>query len=509
MQTNLVYGADRDPMCFKIDRLEVQGAYNLSDLRILKLKRKYENRCLKVDDLKDLIRVVTNLYIESGYITTRAFLPEQNLNEGRLIIKVHEGQIEDIEFGSKNKQTEGKTFTSLPIKKDQILNLKDLEQSVDILNNHGHRKANIFLKPGDTPGSSIVVIDNIASKKWHINTGIDNAGSKNKGRNQIFANFGFDSLFGLHESYNFGYRVSAADHEQNFMRSYSFGLSIPYGYNTLSVAYNDSLYRTFIETPRNKYSNKGGSKVIKYSLDRVIHRNNVGKTNFVCGVGVDNYSNYFADNKIEMSTYRIHKFDLGLKHQRRLEASSIGLGLQYTYGENQNYKINLSHLARPGKIFRKINYNLSWNKPLQVVVANRNVIYQFAMLGQYSPDMLVISEKSSLGGPSSVRGFKDYIENADNTIAMRNEIIAGLPFVETKIANKIFGDVDMFAAFDYGKFTNREERNDRSSYMSGIAAGVRKASGYINFDFSLARPLKAPVKIRDKMVMYLSLSLNI
>lgn len=509
VQINFICGAEQNSQCFKIDQLEVQGAYNLSDLKILKLKRKYENRCLGVDDLQDLIRVVTNLYIESGYITTRAYLPEQNLNEGRLIIKVYEGLIEDVEFTSDKQQTKKGEIKNLPIKKGKVLNLKDLEQAIDTLNNHSSSKSNISLKPGTNIGSTIVVIDSSTPKKWHVNTGVDNAGTKNKGRNQVFTNLGFDNLFGLHENYNLGYRVSASDHERNFMRSYNVGFSIPYGYNNFSVVYNDALYRTFIETPKNKYSNKGGSKIVKFGLDRVIHRNSLSKTNFTGGVGVDNYSNYFAENKVEMSTYRIHKFDLGIKHQRRLEASSIGFGLQYIYGENQNYNPNLSRMTKPGKIFRKINYNLSWNKPLPLVVANRDVIYQFAMFGQYSPDMLVISEKSSLGGMSSVRGFKDYIENADNTIAMRSEIIAGLPFVKTKAAHKIFGDVNMFAAFDYGKFTNREERGKRSGYMSGIAAGVKKARGYVNFDFTIARPLKSPVKIRDKMVMYLSLSLSI
>lgn len=34
-----VYASARNPKCYKIDYLEMQGAYSLSDLKIIKLKK--------------------------------------------------------------------------------------------------------------------------------------------------------------------------------------------------------------------------------------------------------------------------------------------------------------------------------------------------------------------------------------------------------------------------------------------------------------------------------------
>ena len=137
-----------------------------------------------------------------------------------MVVKVHEGIVESIESSA------GEAISkNLSIQENQILNLRDVEQTVDILNKSS-RGAKISLKPGKSNGSTIIVVDNKPIKKWHISTGVDNAGSKNKGRNQSFTNFKFNNLLGIHESYDFGYRVGLGSHKESFMRSYSSNISI-------------------------------------------------------------------------------------------------------------------------------------------------------------------------------------------------------------------------------------------------------------------------------------------
>jgi len=501
----LVFAAEGEEKCFIIENLEIRGAYQLSNMQINKFKKQYKNKCLTVNDIKTLTRVITNLYIDEGYITSRVYIPEQNLTEKKLIIQVQEGTIEDIEY------TDGTSLkrSGLPIKKNQILNLRDIEQGIDHFNMLKSNNANIYLKPGDKPGSSIVVIDNKPSKKWHLSTGIDNNGTKTKGTNQSFTNFSFENLFGLNEYYGLGYRTGLADHNKSFMNSYSANVLIPYGYNNFTLQYNKAFYRNFIKTPRNNYSNKGGSEVTKLNIDRLIHRDGSSKTNLIAGVGHDDYSNYIANNKIEMSTYRIHKFDVGLRHARLLQASSISFSLQYTGGENQNYVTNFAKIKTPAKRFHKLNYGVSWHKPLAVKIWDKNLRYHLQVLGQYSPEMLVATEKDTVGGLQSVRGFKDYIENADTTIVARSELSAHLPAFKSARTQSLFGDISIFTAFDLGRFSNYEEGRRRVGIMSGVAAGVKNTSGYINLSCTIAKPLETPAKGKNSSVVYFSLSIDV
>lgn len=491
-----------ETQCYPIDNLEIQGSYELSRNEVRKLKKAYENKCLKIEDIKDLVRVITNLYISKGNITTRAYIREQNLLEKKLIINVCEGVLESVEYVNK------KTFLNdiLPLRTGQILNLRDIEQGIDNISKSGNVK--IYLKPGVKEGGSVAVIDNKPSKGLCISSGVDNLGSKNKGRYQSFTNFSFGNLFSLNENYLLSYRASLADHSKNFSSSYNLVVSGAYKYNSFMFQYNNAKYKTLIKTPRNKYINHGGSKVYKFIADRVIHRDGESKTNISVGGEADDYSNYIADNKIETSSYRIHKADLGIKHQRRLSSGSMSFSLNFTVGENKDYRKNITSMKIPAKKFNKINYGISWVLPLGAVTEKQFIKYLLQVNGQHSPKMLVATEKDTVGGLSSVRGFQDYVENSDNSLVVRNELSVNLSTL-SRVGKVIFGEVDLFGGYDLGRFYSYEDKKNRSGLMSGIATGFRSNGGYCNLSVTVALPLESPVPIKRQKVVYASIALDL
>jgi hemolysin activation/secretion protein len=131
------------------------------------------------------------------------------------------------------------------------------------------------------------------------------------------------------------------------------------------------------------------------------------------------------------------------------------------------------------------------------------------ILGQYSPEMLVATEKDTVGGLQSIRGFKDYVENADTTIVTRNELIVVLPAFKSQRTSSLFGDISLFTAFDLGRFSNYEEGRRRVGIMSGVAAGVRNTGGYINLSCTIAKPLETPVTGKNSSVVYFSLAIDV
>jgi len=183
--------------CFRIDKISVHGVSGDMFKEIRAITGSYKGQCIGMGQIRDLLRGITNHYVSSGYITSRAFLPEQDLSGGVLQINVQEGYIEDIEINSKSEFFPA----NLPLTKHKILSLRDIEQSSD---HYGRLKSNdvkISLKPGKSPGGTIVAIDNAASKKWGVTSGIDNAGSKQKGQIQSFSNFRVENILGLNELY--------------------------------------------------------------------------------------------------------------------------------------------------------------------------------------------------------------------------------------------------------------------------------------------------------------------
>ncbi|WP_238706740.1 POTRA domain-containing protein [Pseudomonas aeruginosa] len=73
-----------DERCFEIRRIELEGAGHLGESARRQLLAPYQGRCLGVGQLNALLKAVTDHYLDRGYVTTRAYLPQQDLASGTL-----------------------------------------------------------------------------------------------------------------------------------------------------------------------------------------------------------------------------------------------------------------------------------------------------------------------------------------------------------------------------------------------------------------------------------------
>lgn len=384
--------------CLQISNIEVNNTNKHIDQKIDKITKKYVDKCINISDIKKIIRDITNLYVDMGYITTRVLLPEQDLSSGVLRLDVVEGYIESIDIGNQHKLIPA----FIPLKANRILSLKDIEQTYDHYSRISSNDINIMIKPGKKQGASRILIVNKPKKKWKVRTGIDNSGSKHKGEMLSYTNLSVENFLGHNESYLFSLKSSLDDPDIRYTSSKSFYFSVPFEYYDLSYQYNFSKNRSFIESNNKKYRNSGTSTVYKADISRILHRNGSSKTSISAGFGHDIYSNYLDESKIQISSYKIHKVDFGLSYQGRLSASVLSLGVNVTSGINKGFFSKFGNIAIPSEKFNKINVNASWFKPTPVVIAKRNVQFRSLFSAQYSPDMLASSEKFSLGGINSV-----------------------------------------------------------------------------------------------------------
>ena len=83
---------------FSIKKVQVLGSTVLHS-EIAALIKPYENREVTFEELIGLRSAITQLYIQNGYVTSGAFLPNnQSLNDGVVQIQVVEGELETIEL---------------------------------------------------------------------------------------------------------------------------------------------------------------------------------------------------------------------------------------------------------------------------------------------------------------------------------------------------------------------------------------------------------------------------
>lgn len=114
--------------CFFISRIELSGATLLSLSAKKRLTAPWLNQCLDIARLNTLTNAVSDWYISRGYITSRAFLTEQDLSGGVLHLVVLEGKLQQIRLEGVPARTLKMTFPGL---EGNILNLRDIEQGME------------------------------------------------------------------------------------------------------------------------------------------------------------------------------------------------------------------------------------------------------------------------------------------------------------------------------------------------------------------------------------------
>ena len=104
-----------------VNSVEVAPSEILTKEEINKLVQPIVGKNVFIEDIQKVIDSINNLYAEKGFVTARAFLPEQTVENGNIYIALTESKIGSITV-SENKWTKDGYITSrLPQKEGELL----------------------------------------------------------------------------------------------------------------------------------------------------------------------------------------------------------------------------------------------------------------------------------------------------------------------------------------------------------------------------------------------------
>ena len=186
-----------DTRCFPIKDIELKGADSLPPSDRERLLKPYIGQCLGVSQLNELLKAITDYYLGKGRVTSRAYLPQQDLSTGHLQVLVVEGKLEALRSAEGSTVTDRELAMAFPGKVGEALNLREIEQLVDQLNRLPSKQAQMELTPGKQVGGSDVVVKNTAQKPWRASLSRNNDGQKSTGEQQWGAGLEWDSPLGL------------------------------------------------------------------------------------------------------------------------------------------------------------------------------------------------------------------------------------------------------------------------------------------------------------------------
>lgn len=477
--------------CFVIRRIELSGATLLSPSAKNRLTAPWINQCLDMARLTRLTDAVSDWYISRGYITSRAFLTEQDLSGGILHLAVLEGKLQHIRLEGVPDRTLKMTFPGL---EGKILNLRDIEQGMEQLNRVRQRPVEIEILPGDRQGYSVVNLTATPEFPLSGSVSFDNSGQKSTGTGQLTGALYGNNLLGLADKWFISGGRSSDFSNSKDAQNFAAGVSIPYGYGLLDYSYSWSNYLSTIDNNGYLWRSTGDTETHRLTGSWVLFRNGDIKTGLSAGITHRINRNYLDDVLLATSSRKLSSVSLGINHTQKIASGVATLNPTFTQGvpwlgaEDDNDKQG----DVPKAEFRKWSLNGSFQRP----VADK-LWWLTSVYFQWSPDRLYGSERLTLGGETSVRGFKEQYISGDNGGYWRNELnwsLFTLPWV---------GDVGVLAAIDGGWLKKDGQDRYASGTLWGTALGLTATNRGYSSQFTVGTPVDYPDWLApDHLVIY-------
>lgn len=115
-----------------------------------KITDSYGGSCIGLADIRNVLRDVTKVYLNAGYVSTRVYIPGRD-------IAVVEGRVSDIFYnGQASGHGERAVAGAFPGLKGKVVNMRDIEQGLDQMNRLASNNARGELLPGVEEGSTIL-----------------------------------------------------------------------------------------------------------------------------------------------------------------------------------------------------------------------------------------------------------------------------------------------------------------------------------------------------------------
>ena len=470
---------------FVINDIEFSGDTLLTPAERREIIRPFLALPLGAKRMDVLLRRITAVYMQKGYITTRAYLGPQNMATGQLVITVIPGIIEKVALNG--EAVKGLAHTALATSDGKTLRLADVEQSVDQINRLRSQRAEVQILPGQSPGSSVVAIANRSDKLWRIGFGGDNFGQSATGENRQRLTAEFDNLLGAWEALSFTVVDTGASHAE------LISVSVPFGYGTLS--YTNARSESTVPLADIAISTSDSlSQTLAWN--QVVFRD--GRSRYDVDASIAKNEQQRNINQVALTPQVLAVGRLGLNGQWRFGAGSANLGVSTSQGMalfGTLDDVAGLPVTSPHNEFEKFALDAG-----ALFTLDKDWAWRGSLRGQYADVGLPGQELLFIGGSATVRGFKESALAGDRGWQMRNELqwTGSLP----RAAMAGGARFDPFLFYDYGVVHLLVDGRDQTLASAGF--GVRAAWNVASLEVAWGRGLRAPDTIQEETRLHAS-----
>ncbi len=411
-----------DDATFVIQRFEFIKNTAFDDETLQALTAEFTGESRTFADIAAARSAVTQLYIDNGYATSGAIVPPQQIIEGVVQMEIVEGSVSEIVVTGTRRLKPGYISSRIALGATAPLNVNDLVERLQLLQlDPLVTTISADLQASPQPGMNRLVVDVVEADSFGMTYILDNNRSPSVGtvRHQLSATEA--NLTGLGDSLSIGYTLTSGSN--GFDADYTIPLS-PHG-STLKLAVNQS-DNDVIEEPFDVLDIDSDSDFYELTLRHPLHLTPTEEI----AIGLT-ASHQRSQTSLGIDNIGPTPLSLGADDEGRTQVSALRFFQEWTRRSPEQV-LALRSQFNVGLDFLDATVNdgdvpdsrfFSWQGQAQWVrVLRPDTLLLLRGSAQLATEPLLNLEQLSIGGQSTVRGYRQNFLSTDSGVLAAAEV---------------------------------------------------------------------------------------
>jgi hemolysin activation/secretion protein len=247
----------------------VTGSTVFSDEEIAEVTAPYKNRTLTTEDLERLRLALTLMYINKGYLTSGAIIPDQDVQAGVVAVHIIEGKLSRIDVVGNRWFRSAYIRDRIELGSQTPVLMDPLQEQLQILQQDRRiERINAELRPGDERGESALNVRVQDRQPFHASLEVNNYQTPLVGEIRGLGTLVHDNLTGNGDPLSISY-----GHSSGAFPIVDASYALPFNrYGTTFSPYYRRYDFKLIEDPFGPLGLKTNTEIIGMSLRQPVYR---------------------------------------------------------------------------------------------------------------------------------------------------------------------------------------------------------------------------------------------
>ncbi|WP_019507422.1 ShlB/FhaC/HecB family hemolysin secretion/activation protein [Pleurocapsa sp. PCC 7319] len=463
------------PGSIAVEQFQFAGNTVFSQAELKAAIANFTGQPISFAQLIQAANAITELYVARGYITSGAYVPEQNLDSGVVQIQIIEGSLAEIEVNVvKGRLDEDYIRNRLKRKTQTPLNINQLQEALQLLQlNPLIASLDAELSAGIEPGTNTLAVSVTGADTFSLQARLNNNRNPSIGTFERGIELREANLFGIGDGIRFAYYNTDGSNQ------YEGGYILPLNSRDGSLSFDFRIAKNQIVEPpfddadidinSRNYDLTWRQPILQKATPEVTQELALSLTasRRESDTSILDVPEALSPGANEDGEIRTSVLSLGQEWLQRNRKQVISARSQFNFGLNA-FNATTSE-EEPDSQFFAWRGQLSYLRLLSTPEGNPAIGSTILLRSQLqlAADPLIPTEQFSLGGATTVRGYRQDVLLTDNGFSAAAEL--RLPIAHF---DKINTSLQFSPFIDFGTGWNADGESTEFSTLMGTGFGL-------------------------------------